>query len=46
MIMRFFFACGWYLTIGMLHLTDKRLWKAAAPFIVIAIVAYVTGKYL
>ena len=46
MIMRFFFACGWYLTLTVLHLTDKRLWKAVAPYIVVAAVAFAIGKWI
>lgn len=46
MIMRFFFTCGWFLTIAVCHVTDKRLWKAIAPFLVVAIVAFVAGKLL
>lgn len=46
MIMRFFFAVGWYLTLAVLHLTDKRLWKAAAPYIATAAVAFAIGLAL
>lgn len=46
MIMRFFFAIGWYLTITVLHLTDKRLWKAVLPFAVVFAVAFAIGKWL
>lgn len=46
MIMRFFFGVGWYLTLAVLHLTDLRLWKAAAPYIVTAAVAFSIGMML
>ena len=46
MIMRFFFAVGWYLTIGLLHLTDIRIWKWLTPFIITALLGFVIGKYL
>lgn len=42
-MMRFFFGVGWYLTLAWLHVTDLRLWKAAAPYIAVAIVAFGVG---
>lgn len=46
MIMRFFFACGWYLSLAVMHVADPRLWKAAAPYIVTAAVAFSIGVML
>ena len=46
MTMRFFFACGWYLSLTVMHLTDLRLWKAAAPYIATAVVAFAIGMAL
>lgn len=46
MIMRFFFAVGWYLTLTVLHLTDIRLWKVAAPYLITAAVAFAVGMAL
>lgn len=45
-MMRFFFGVGWYLTLAWLHVTDTRLWKAAAPYIGVAAVAFAVGMAL
>lgn len=40
------FRIAWLLTLVWLHIIDIRIWKAAAPYAIVAIIGFVVGKWI